>query len=77
MKTLEPEYIVDASGRKIKVVLPVEEYERLVANPQEEQARRRKGEGALRLDWRGALAELRSEYDSVGLQHDASRWRDD
>ncbi len=29
-KTLEPEYIVDAKGRKTKVILPVDEYERLL-----------------------------------------------
>lgn len=77
MKTLEPEYIVDSSGRRIKVVLPVEEYERLIANLQEQQADQREGKGTLRLDWRGALSELKGEYDSVSLQHEALQRRED
>lgn len=77
MKTLEPEYIVDSSGRRIKVVLAVEEYEWLIANLQEQQDEQREGKGTLRLDWHGALSELKGEYDSVSLQHEASQWRED
>jgi hypothetical protein len=34
-----------------------------------------KPERHLRLDWRGALQDLKDDYDSVSLQHEASRWR--
>ncbi len=36
------------------------------------------GRAPLRLDWRGALADLRDEYTSVELQHKALQlWRGD
>jgi hypothetical protein len=77
MRMLNPEYIVDAKGRKLKVVLAVEEYERLLAALPREESLEEEGKRVLQLHWRGALRELRDEYDSVGLQHQASRWRED
>jgi hypothetical protein len=36
-----------------------------------------KPRATLRLDWRGALRELRDQYTSVGLQHEAlEQWGD-
>ena len=32
-------------------------------------------QGDPRFQWAGALSELRNRYDSVGLQHQISRWR--
>lgn len=33
-----------------------------------------RGEGELRLDWRGALRDLRGRYTSVELQHALLQW---
>ena len=33
--------------------------------------------GKMKLDWRGALSDLRDEFTSVELQHKASEWRGD
>ena len=38
---------------------------------------RAKKEGELKLDWRGALRDLRDKYTSVELQHKALEWRGD
>ncbi len=38
----------------------------------EKQARKRKGQ--LKLDWRGALRDLRDQYTSVQLQHKVLEW---
>ena len=35
---------------------------------------KREKEGKLRLDWRGALRELRGKYTSVELQHKVLEW---
>ena len=35
---------------------------------------KREKEGELRLDWRGALRELRGKYTSVELQHKVLEW---
>lgn len=34
----------------------------------------RKRNGELKLDWKGALKDLRDDYTSVELQHKASEW---
>ena len=39
------------------------------------QSRKRKG--ALKLDWRGGLRDLRDRYTSVELQHKAQEWLGD
>jgi len=36
--------------------------------------RSRKEKRALKLDWRGGLADLRDRYTSVELQHKAQEW---
>jgi len=36
---------------------------------------RRTPKGALRLDWAGALRDLRDQYTSVELQHEIVKWR--
>ncbi|MCP9449547.1 MAG: DUF2281 domain-containing protein [Nitrospira sp.] len=38
------------------------------------EKRRRKPRGKLKLDWAGALADLRDQYTSVELQHQALEW---
>lgn len=40
------------------------------------QRRAPERKGGLRLDWRGELRDLKDGYDSVALQHEASRWRE-
>ena len=44
----------------------------------ERKARRPKAEkkGELKLDWRGALRDLRDKYTSVELQHKVLKWWD-
>ena len=37
--------------------------------------RKRKSKGKLKLDWAGALKDLRDKYTSVELQHKISEWR--
>lgn len=39
------------------------------------QKRARKPTGKMRLDWAGALADLKEQYTSVELQHQILRWR--
>ena len=36
--------------------------------------RSRKRKGALKLDWRGGLSDLRDRYTSMELQHKAQEW---
>jgi len=36
---------------------------------------RKKSRGKLRMDWAGALKDLRGKYTSVELQHKISEWR--
>ena len=31
--------------------------------------------GYLKLGWRGALSDVKDEFDAVGLQHEALKWR--
>ena len=38
------------------------------------EKRLQKPKGQLRLDWRGALRDLRDKYTSVELQHKALQW---
>ncbi len=38
------------------------------------EKQRRAASGSLKLDWRGALRDLRDKYTSVDLQHKASEW---
>ena len=38
------------------------------------EKRSRKPEGQLRLDWRGALGDLKEKYTSVELQHKVMDW---
>jgi len=38
------------------------------------EKRARKPKGRLKLDWRGALRDLRDQYTSVQLQHKALEW---
>ena len=38
------------------------------------QKRGTKEKGELKLRWRGALRELRDQYTSVDLQHEALKW---
>jgi len=38
------------------------------------QKKRRKAAVPLKLDWRGALKDLRDKYSSVELQHKAQEW---
>lgn len=38
------------------------------------EKRARKPKGQLKLDWRGALRDLRDQYTSVQLQHKALEW---
>jgi hypothetical protein len=35
----------------------------------------RRPHGKMKLDWRGALSDMRDEYTSVELQHKLSEWR--
>lgn len=39
------------------------------------QKRTRKKKGKLKLNWAGALKDLRDQYTSVELQHKISEWR--
>lgn len=39
------------------------------------EKRMRKPRRPLKLDWRGALEDMRDEYTSVELQHKISEWR--
>jgi len=39
------------------------------------EKRKKKARGKPRLDWAGALADLRDQYTSVELQHKISKWR--
>lgn len=39
------------------------------------EKRMRKMRRPLKLDWRGALEDMRDEYTSVELQHKISEWR--
>ena len=32
-------------------------------------------QGYLKLSWRGALSDMKGEFDAVGLQHEALKWR--
>jgi len=38
------------------------------------EKRARKPKGQLKLDWRGALRDLRDQYTSVELQHKVPEW---
>ena len=38
------------------------------------EKRTRKSKGPLKLDWRGALRDLRDQYTSVELQHKVLEW---
>ena len=38
------------------------------------EKRVRKSQGQLKLDWRGALRDLRDQYTSVELQHKVLEW---
>jgi hypothetical protein len=38
------------------------------------EKRARKPEAKLRLDWRGALSNLREQYTAVELQHKVAKW---
>lgn len=38
------------------------------------EKRSRKAKGELKLDWRGALRDLRDQYTSVELQHKLHEW---
>jgi hypothetical protein len=40
-----------------------------------ERRRRKKPHGKLKMDWAGALSDLRDKYTSVDLQHKISEWR--
>jgi len=35
------------------------------------------GKERLKLDWAGALADLKDQYSSVSLQHESTKWRDE
>ena len=35
----------------------------------------RRPHGKMKLNWRGALSDMRDEYTSVELQHEISEWR--
>lgn len=40
-------------------------------------ARKPRPKGQFKLDWRGALEDMRDEYTSVELQHKALEWRNE
>jgi len=41
------------------------------------EKRSRKSQGQFKLDWRGALRDLRDQYTSVELQHKIAEWREE
>jgi hypothetical protein len=41
------------------------------------EKRGRKPKGRLKLDWRGALENMKDQYTSVELQHKIQEWRED
>ena len=73
-----------SARRKVKAMQTIEELIRqLPPDLQQEvidfakflmQKRQRKASGELKLDWRGALRDMRDEYTSVELQHRLVEW---
>ena len=41
------------------------------------EKRSRKPKGRMKLDWRGALEDMKEQYTSVELQHKIQEWRGD
>jgi hypothetical protein len=41
------------------------------------EKRARRPKGRMKLDWRGALEDMREQYTSVELQHKIQEWRGD